>query len=110
MNPMLRPCWEIKGCGREEGGRNADALGVCPAYPDHGHSCWIIAGTFCGGEVQGTYARKSGFCTICEVYKLYSTSFGRQKDEFEKEHRAEFDACRSFISHLSEAPPREDAA
>ncbi len=25
-------CWEFKGCGREEGGRNAHERGICPAY------------------------------------------------------------------------------
>lgn len=96
---MLERCWEMKDCGREKAGRNADELGVCPAYPDNGHSCWIVAGTFCGGTVQGTYARKTHFCNICEVYKLYSTSFGQRKDEFENECPGEFEACRDFIRH-----------
>jgi hypothetical protein len=107
---MLRPCWEIKNCGREEGGRNVDALGACPAYPDHGHSCWTIAGTFCGGEVQGTFALKSHFCGTCEVYKLYSTSFGSQREEFEKEHGEEFAACKSFAHCRGDASPGEDTA
>ena len=46
---MLPNCWEIKKCGREKGGKNEEELGICPAHPKYGHSCWIIAGTFCKG-------------------------------------------------------------
>jgi signal transduction histidine kinase/DNA-binding response OmpR family regulator/HPt (histidine-containing phosphotransfer) domain-containing protein len=28
-----------------------------------------VAGTFCGGKVQGTFASKYGSCTLCEVYR-----------------------------------------
>ena len=59
--------------------------------------------------MQGTYARKGRLRTACEVYRLYSTSFGCRKDEVEKEHPEEFEACRSFIRLRGEAPPREDA-
>lgn len=62
-------CWEWKLCGREEGGRNADELGACPAYPDHGTHCALVAGTFCDGEVQGTYATKLATCVRCGFYK-----------------------------------------
>ena len=62
-------CWEYKKCGREKGGAKADELGVCPAYPDHGRDCWFIAGTLCGGKVQGTNAEKYGNCQKCDFYK-----------------------------------------
>ena len=62
-------CWEFKKCGREKGGVNAAQLGVCPAYPDHGKACARIAGTLCGGEVQGTFATKLANCMKCEFYK-----------------------------------------
>jgi len=39
--------WEFKKCGREVGGAKAKELGVCPAYPNFGKSCVIIARTFC---------------------------------------------------------------
>ena len=61
-------CWEAKKCGREVGGANAAEFGVCPAYPDHGEDCWIIAGTLCGGKVQGSFAEKIGNCQKCEHY------------------------------------------
>lgn len=72
-------CWEIKQCGREPNGKNSK-LGVCPVFLakdfdaiNHGRLggriCWFISGTFCDGEVQGTYAHKKLTCMTCEVYK-----------------------------------------
>ena len=66
------PCWEVKNCGRERGGSHALDLGVCPAYSeDAGDACWLVAGTFCGGNVQGTYAEKEKNCMTCEVFRSY---------------------------------------
>ncbi len=62
-------CWEFMRCGREAGGENADTLGVCPTYPNHGHRCATVAGTFCGGIIQGTFASKGAQCEACEFYK-----------------------------------------
>ncbi len=62
-------CWERKNCGRIPGGDKVDSLGVCPAYPDRGRDCWRVAGTFCGGEVQGSAAQKLMSCTQCDFYK-----------------------------------------
>jgi hypothetical protein len=59
-------CWEFKKCGRENG--NDGELGACPAYPDGGMQCARIAGTFCGGEVQGTFAQKLASCMSCDFY------------------------------------------
>lgn len=66
---MAITCWEFKKCGREKDGAKAADLGICPAYPDHGRDCWAIAGTLCGGKVQGTSAEKDGNCRLCEFYK-----------------------------------------
>ncbi|MBC8553207.1 MAG: hypothetical protein ISR96_00900 [Nitrospira sp.] len=73
-------CWEIKKCGREQGGDKSEELGVCPAATlsacdginsgnNAGRICWAIAGTFCGGRVQGDFAQKSVSCMSCEVFK-----------------------------------------
>ena len=62
-------CWEYKKCGREAGGAKTKELGVCPAYPNSGKSCANIAGTFCGGKVQGTFASKLYNCMQCDFYK-----------------------------------------
>lgn len=97
---MLLSCWEIKKCGREKGGANEKTLGCCPAYPDHGHSCWIIAGTFCSGEIHGTFAQKETVCIECEVYSLYSTTFGKKQARFKKEYPEEYDRCHNFFKNL----------
>jgi hypothetical protein len=70
-------CWEHKKCGRQPGGPKAADLGVCPVttYSDlngahggqnAGRSCWVIAGSLCGGKIQGTYAMKLLNCWRCE--------------------------------------------
>ena len=61
-------CWEFKQCGREAGGAKARELGVCPAYPDHGQDCASLAGTLCGGKVQGSFAHKIKNCMQCDFY------------------------------------------
>lgn len=61
-------CWEFKKCGREPGGAKAGELGVCPAYPDGGRNCAAVAGTFCGGKVQGSFATKVQSCKKCDFY------------------------------------------
>lgn len=73
-------CWEYKGCGRQPGGSHVHDLGECPAAThtatdgvNRGHNggrvCWALAGTLCGGEVQGTMAQKLGNCLRCDFYK-----------------------------------------
>ncbi len=72
-------CWEHMHCGREPGGENVLELGVCPATVDMrfdgvnggdyaGRFCWIIAGTFCDGDVQGTFAQKLRNCLECTFF------------------------------------------
>ena len=72
-------CWSVKQCGREAGGKNVSQMGICPASIDRklhgthggdcaGRACWIIAGTFCGGEEQGTFAHKYHNCEKCDFY------------------------------------------
>ena len=70
-------CWEYKKCGREAGGSKVKELGVCPAYPDNGKNCAYLAGTLCGGKVQGSFASKLSSCLSCEFYK--SESFEKRK-------------------------------
>ncbi|MDP2168008.1 MAG: hypothetical protein Q8J64_06730 [Thermodesulfovibrionales bacterium] len=76
---MKKNCWEVKGCGREPGGSKAGELGVCSATTNGrlngvhsgknaGRSCWVVAGTLCGGTVQGTFAQKFSTCEVCEFY------------------------------------------
>lgn len=72
-------CWEAKGCGREPGGEKTAEFGICPATTERrldsihdgtngGRACWVIAGTMCKGQVQGTFAQKFNNCQICDFY------------------------------------------
>ncbi len=72
-------CWEFKNCGREPGGASTATLGVCPAAVENrldgahhgqnaGRACWVVAGTLCRGEVQGTFAKKFDSCKDCDFY------------------------------------------
>lgn len=73
-------CWEFMKCGRQPGGDKLTEFGVCPASEaksldgmhrgvNAGRACWNIAGTFCGGEVQGTYASKQDTCAKCDFFQ-----------------------------------------
>jgi len=73
-------CWEYKRCGREPGGIKVHELGECKAAvagglngahdgDNGGRACWVIAGTMCGGKVQGTFAQKYGNCVLCDFFK-----------------------------------------
>ena len=85
---MKKNCWELKNCGRENGGSKASEMGVCTAASDKstngfndgtngGRFCWAVAGTLCGGEVQGTYAEKQATCISCDVFRQIKTEEGR---------------------------------
>jgi hypothetical protein len=67
-------------CGREPGGQNEQDNGVCPVAVEEsfdginfgknaGRICWAVAGTCCGGKVQGTYAEKRKSCVTCDFYQ-----------------------------------------
>ena len=86
MSERMKNCWEILNCGRENGGPKVAVLGECVASKDGlGHSCWTIAGTLCGGEVQGTHAQKEHNCMQCDVYKLYNRQIGSQGKRIARE-------------------------
>lgn len=80
-------CWEFFQCGREFGDRKTDELGVCPAAIEterlgpnkgtgYGRYCWRIAGTFCGGRIQGSYLAKMRECHDCPFYQLVAQQEG----------------------------------
>lgn len=73
-------CWEFKKCGREPGGAKIEE---CLAAKDSeidgtnsgkkgGRVCWALAGTLCGGEVQGEFASKMDNCIVCDFYHTVS--------------------------------------
>ena len=95
-------CWDFKKCGREPGGSKVAELGVCPAAVETrtngmndglngGRVCWVLAGTLCGDEVQGTYAMKLGNCVLCDFYK-----------QIRKEHGKEFKTGKSVLEKLKQ--------
>lgn len=72
-------CWEHKNCGRYPGGPRAAELGICPVTvheelhgahggQNAGRACWVIAGSLCGGKIQGTYAQKLSNCWRCDFF------------------------------------------
>ncbi|UCG78607.1 MAG: hypothetical protein JSV21_01865 [Nitrospirota bacterium] len=72
-------CWEFKRCGRQPQGHNVEKLGLCPATLEvrldgihdgvnAGRACWAVAGTLCGGKVQGSFAQKFKNCETCDFY------------------------------------------
>jgi hypothetical protein len=84
-------CWEHKKCGRQPGGHKALELGICPVTThaelhgahdgmNAGRACWVIAGSLCGGKIQGTYAQKLTNCWRCDFMNAV------KKDEEPQEH------------------------
>jgi len=70
-------CWEHKKCGRQPGGPRVQELGVCPVSTNQelsgahggkgaGRACWVVAGSLCGGKIQGSYAQKLNNCWRCD--------------------------------------------
>lgn len=81
-------CWEFMKCGRMLKGCNVRHLGICPVITatEHdgknsgkngGRICWQVAGSFCGGKVQGTYAEKQSSCLKCEFAKYVFDEEGK---------------------------------
>jgi hypothetical protein len=101
-----RNCWEIKKCGREPGGSHVYDLGVCPATTieklnglhsgkNGGRACWFVVGTFCMGDIQGTYAKKYKSCIYCDFYKTV-------KEEEYPKHKSK--AINTIGRHLTVQP------
>lgn len=87
MAKERRNCWEHMKCGRQPGGDKVAELGICPAAADAsydgihsgkcgGRICWAVAGTFCGGRTQGSFADKRGTCLTCDFYKMVQQEEG----------------------------------
>ena len=75
-------------CGRGPKGSKAKRLGVCPAARERrldrvhgginsGRACWLVAGTYCGGIVQGSFARKQVACKRCDFYNKVHSEEGK---------------------------------
>ena len=97
-------CWEIKKCGREPKGIHT-ASGVCPAAVETrldgahggknaGRSCWVVASTFCGGEEQGSFAKKYHNCESCNFFQ-----------QVKKDEGPRFQYSITLLSRLREPQP-----
>ena len=84
---MKKNCWEFMKCEWQSADPNIDEMEVCPSVVDNrfnglhggknaGRACWMIAGTLCGGKVQGTHAQKYKSCIQCEFYNLVKRQEG----------------------------------
>lgn len=73
-------CWEYMRCGRGPEGNGVSESGICPAAlaeeldgfnggKNGGRLCWALVGTFCGGEIQGTFAEKANSCYRCNFFQ-----------------------------------------
>lgn len=82
-------CWEFMKCGRQPGGNRFQQLGECPTvgyFVAHGinqginggRACWAIAGTYCNGEVQGSFVDKLRQCAECDFFHHVHTEEGRE--------------------------------
>ncbi len=73
-------CWEVMGCGRGPEEHKKTGRQPCPAATDKkldgthggknaGRVCWVLAGTYCGGKPQGSFAQKLPDCSRCNFYR-----------------------------------------
>lgn len=92
-------CWEHKKCGREPGGAKANGnpchaatetkLNGVHGGKNGGRACWVVAGTLCGGQVQGTFAAKAKNCMSCDFYKMVV-----------KEEGSNFEATQKLLARM----------
>jgi len=56
-------CWEYKNCAEE-------VFKTCPAYPDSGSGCWMLAGVKCQGGEKGfsSLDEQINYCGRCDFY------------------------------------------
>lgn len=73
-------CWDVMRCERGPTALRDGGQSICPAaletrlhgaHGGHngGRACWVVAGTLCGGEAAGDFAKKSGDCLLCTFYQ-----------------------------------------
>ena len=101
-------CWEFMKCGRGPKGAKIKQLGVCPAASEKrldsihgginsGRACWVVAGTLCGGTVQGSFARKQVACKRCDFY-----------NKVQREEGVAVESTGKLLSRLKDTSSRLD--
>lgn len=63
---ITESCWDLMNCPDETREK-------CPAYLNEDRRCWLIAGTWCGGEVQKDLTRKQDRCVTCKFFQEAGT-------------------------------------
>ncbi|OGQ95331.1 MAG: hypothetical protein A2521_06970 [Deltaproteobacteria bacterium RIFOXYD12_FULL_57_12] len=58
-NPHLQNCREQKQCEKKD----------CPIFNQKHQRCWQVAGTYCGGKIQGSFVEKYSSCVACDVFR-----------------------------------------
>lgn len=87
MKPRKLNCWEYKECKEESAGVISGKFGICPASLEKsfdgvhdgikaGRACWLVAGTMCGGRIQGSFKYKFKKCSSCTFYELVKKEEG----------------------------------
>ncbi len=59
-NPNLKKCHELMNCTKT----------ACFCHGQDAKRCWQLAGTYCGGKVQGFFADKFDNCSECPTFKF----------------------------------------
>ena len=76
-------CWEYKNCAEE-------VFKTCPAYPDSGSGCWMLAGVKCQGREKefSSLDEQIAYCGRCDFYaqreRTGSPEAGRQQRRIRK--------------------------
>ncbi|RJQ45780.1 MAG: GGDEF domain-containing protein [Nitrospiraceae bacterium] len=61
QNPHIVNCWKEFNCKSASCALHGNELAAA--------RCWQVAGTYCGGEPQGTFVEKCGKCSDCKVFR-----------------------------------------
>jgi len=59
LTSQMERCWKVKSCGKRD----------CPAFESSDLRCWMISGTFCRDEIQGSFHEKIEACRKCNFYQ-----------------------------------------
>ncbi|RJQ42773.1 MAG: sensor domain-containing diguanylate cyclase [Gaiellales bacterium] len=60
VDESLPTCWEVLTCCYPQ----------CTVYGQEHVRCWLVDGTFCRGEHEGSFPNKLDYCFECEVFTL----------------------------------------
>jgi PAS domain S-box-containing protein len=60
VRPHDLKCWEFHHCSEKD----------CPAYGAANKKCWLVSGTHCREDIQGTALEKMKLCLKCLVFEV----------------------------------------